>query len=146
MSLLPSRASLFDDLFRDLASGFTIKPLHGDPLPSRITLDVKESDLAYTVLAELPGVRKEDIHLEINDRMVTIKAEVRQHDSVSPDDGKSDERVLRSERFYGSVTRSFELPVSIKIDEVTARFDNGLLTLTLPKQTDGAKGQRIPIE
>lgn len=141
MSLLPSRASLFDDLFRDLASGFTVKPLHGDPLPAQVKLDVKESDSLYTVLAELPGVRKEDIHLDIQGRVVTIRAEVRQHDSQ-----EQDERLLRSERYYGSVARSFELPMDVTLDGVNARFDNGLLTLSLPKQSNPQSGQRIPIE
>ncbi|MBZ6067276.1 Hsp20/alpha crystallin family protein [Aeromonas schubertii] len=141
MSLLPSRASLFDDLFRDLASGFTVKPLHGDPLPAQVKLDVKESDSLYTVLAELPGVRKEDIHLDIQGRVVTIRAEVRQHDSQ-----EQEERLLRSERYYGSVARSFELPMDVTLDGVNARFDNGLLTLSLPKQSNHQSGQRIPIE
>ncbi|MHA7000252.1 Hsp20/alpha crystallin family protein [Aeromonas schubertii] len=140
MSLLPSRANLFDDLFRDLASGFTVKPLHGDPLPAQVKLDVKESDSLYTVLAELPGVRKEDIHLDIQGRVVTIRAEVRQHDS------QEQERMLRSERYYGSIARSFELPMDVKLDGVNARFDNGLLTLSLPKQSNPQSGQRIPIE
>lgn len=141
MSLLPSRASLFDDLFRDLASGFTVKPLHGDPLPAQVKLDIKESDSLYTVLAELPGVRKEDIHLDIQGRVVTIRAEVRQHDSQ-----EQDERPLRSERYYGSIARSFELPMDVTLDGVNARFDNGLLTLSLPKQSNPQSGQRIPIE
>ncbi|MFD2448710.1 hypothetical protein ACFSQE_09965 [Vogesella fluminis] len=66
MSLLPSRSTLFDDLFRDFSGhGFFIKPLHGDALPSQIKLDVKETDTGFTVLAELPGVSKDDIHVEI---------------------------------------------------------------------------------
>lgn len=104
-------------------------------------LDVKESDSLYTVLAELPGVRKEDIHLDIQGRVVTIRAEVRQHDSQ-----EQEERLLRSERYYGSVARSFELPMDVTLDGVNARFDNGLLTLSLPKQSNPQSGQRIPIE
>ena len=53
MSLLPSRTSLFDDLFHDMASGFYIRPLHGDPLPSQIKLDLRESDGGYLLQAEL---------------------------------------------------------------------------------------------
>ena len=56
MSLLPSRTSLFDDLFHDMASGFYIRPLHGDPLPSQIKLDLRESDGGYLLQAELPLV------------------------------------------------------------------------------------------
>ena len=81
MSLLPSRTSLFDDLFHDMASGFYIRPLHGDPLPSRITLDLRESDGGYLLQAELPGVAKEDIQIDVHGKLVTLKAEIRQHDS-----------------------------------------------------------------
>lgn len=141
MSLHPARTTLFDDLFSQLASGFTIKPLHGDPLPPEIKLDVKETPEAYTVLAELPGVRKEDIHLELHGRVITLGAEVRQHDSQ-----EQEERLLRSERYYGNVSRSLELPMDVRLDAVTARFDNGLLTLVLPKQAEAKGGQRIAIE
>lgn len=58
MSLLPSRTSLFDDLFHDMASGFYIRPLHGDPLPSQIKLDLRESGDDYLLQAELPGWRR----------------------------------------------------------------------------------------
>ena len=81
MSLLPSRTSLFDDLFHDMASGFYIRPLHGDPLPSQIKLDLRESDGGYLLQAELPGVAKEDIHVDVHGKLVTLKAEIRQFDS-----------------------------------------------------------------
>ncbi|HWR95697.1 MAG TPA: hypothetical protein VN248_03100, partial [Arenimonas sp.] len=58
---LISRSNLFDDFFSDVAPGFFLKPLHGDPLPSQIKIDLKESPEAYTILAEIPGVSKEDI-------------------------------------------------------------------------------------
>lgn len=81
MSLLPSRTSLFDDLFHDMASGFYIRPLHGDPLPSQIKLDLRESGDDYLLQAELPGVAKEDIHVDVHGKLVTLKAEIRQFDS-----------------------------------------------------------------
>ncbi|XLM21558.1 Hsp20 family protein, partial [Chromobacterium piscinae] len=80
MSMLPARHSLFDEFFRDFTPGFFIKPLHGDALPSQIRMDVKETGEAYLVDAELPGVGKEDIHVEIDGPLVTIKAEVKQFD------------------------------------------------------------------
>ena len=94
MSLLPSRTSLFDDLFHDMASGFYIRPLHGDPLPSQIKLDLRESGDDYLLQAELPGVAKEDIHVDVHGKLVTLKAEIRQFDSQN-----KDERALRSERY-----------------------------------------------
>ncbi|BEE08532.1 Hsp20/alpha crystallin family protein [Aeromonas dhakensis] len=141
MSLLPGRTSLFDDLFHDMASGFYIRPLHGDPLPSQIKLDLKESDGGYLLQAELPGVAKEDIHVDVHGKLVTLKAEIRQHDSQS-----QDERPLRSERYFGSVSRTVELPVEVTPEQVVARFDNGILTLQLPKQAVTPAPHRIPIE
>lgn len=141
MSLLPSRTSLFDDLFHDMASGFYIRPLHGDPLPSQIKLDLRESGDDYLLQAELPGVAKEDIHVDVHGKLVTLKAEIRQFDSQN-----KDERALRSERYYGSVSRSVELPVEVSPEQVSARFDNGILTLRLPKQAASPASHRIPIE
>ena len=141
MSLLPSRTSLFDDLFHDMASGFYIRPLHGDPLPSQIKLDLRESGDDYLLQAELPGVAKEDIHVDVHGKLVTLKAEIRQHDSQNKED-----RALRSERYYGSVSRTVELPVEVAPDKVSARFDNGILTLQLPKQAVTPAPHRIPIE
>lgn len=142
MNALISRGNLFDDFFRDVAPGFFIKPLHGDPLPSpsQIRLDVKETDGAYTVSAEVPGVGKEDIHVSIDGSVVTLRAEVKQEDS------SKDEKLLRSERYFGSVSRSFELPLEIDQTQAKARFDNGVLSLTLPKKQAGAGAQRLVIE
>ena len=142
MSSLMTRGSLFDDFFKDFAPGFYVKPLHGDPLPapSQIKVDVKETEQAYTVGAEVPGVPKEDIHVSIDGNVVTLRAEVKQADSQT-----RDEKVLRSERYYGSVARSFSLPVDIDQAAAKAKYDNGVLTLTLPKKT-GNGSQRLTIE
>ena len=142
MSSLITRGNLFDDFFKDLAPGFYIKPLHGDPLPSptQIKVDVKETDQGYSVLAEVPGVAKEDIHVFIDGNVVTLSAEVKQSDAQA-----SNEKLLRSERYYGAVSRSFQLPADIDQDTAKARYDNGVLTLTLPKKKSGAS-QRLTIE
>lgn len=141
MNLLPTRTSLLDDLFRDLATGYYVKPLHGDALPAQIKIDVKEAGNAYQVQAEIPGVSKEDIHVEVHGAVVTLRAEVKQQDSQS-----KDERVLRSERYYGSVSRSFELPVEIDAAETSAKFANGILTLQLPKKQKSPNGNRIRVD
>jgi HSP20 family protein len=142
MSSLITRGSLFDDFFKDFAPGFYVKPLHGDPLPSpsQIKVDVKENGQAYTVLAEVPGVSKDEIHVSIDGNVVTLQAEVKQADSQT-----GDEKTLRSERYYGSVARSFSLPVDIDQANAKARYDNGVLTLTLPKK-QGNGSQRLAIE
>ncbi len=142
MNSLMTRANLFDDLFKDLMSpGFLIRPLHGDPLPQSIKVDVKESDGAYTVHAELPGVAKEDIQVTVEGNVVTLRAEVRQQDSQS-----ADEKSLRSERYFGSVARSFQLPTEIDNGKAKARFDNGVLSLTLPKRQGSSSGHRLEID
>lgn len=142
MNSLIARSGLFDDFFRDVAPGFFVKPLHGDPLPSpaQIKVDVTEAADAYTVQAEIPGVTKEDIHVVIDGPVVTLRAEVKQQDSQT-----QDQKVLRTERYFGSVARSFQLASDIDSDKAKARYENGVLTLTLPKKASLA-GQRLQID
>lgn len=142
MNALLSRGSLFDDFFRDVAPGFYVRPLHGDPLPTpaQIKVDVKESEQAYTVQAEVPGVSKEEIHVSLDGNIVTLRAEVKQVDSQT-----KDEKVLRSERYFGAVSRSFQLPSDIDQTGAKAKYESGILTLTLPKKQAGGS-QRLTIE
>lgn len=134
MSSLMTRGSLLDDFFRDMSPGFFVKPLHGEPLPApgQIRVDVKENGNGYTVSAEIPGVKKEDIHVTIEGGMVMLRAEVRQEDAQSRDD-----RLLRSERYYGAVSRGISLPQDVDPSQARARYDNGVLTLTLPRKQGG---------
>jgi HSP20 family protein len=142
MNSLITRGGLFDDFFRDVAPSFYVRPLHGDSLPSpaQIKLDVKETERAYTVQAEVPGVSKDEIQISLDGNVVTLRAEVKQQDSQV-----KDEKVLRSERYFGSVSRSFQLPQDIDQSESRAKYDNGVLTLTLLKK-QGGKTQRLVIE
>jgi HSP20 family protein len=116
MSSLITRGNLFDDFFKDLSPGLYFRPLHGEPLPSssQIKVDVKETDEGYSVQAEVPGVGKDDIQVSIDGNVVTLSAEVKQTDTQT-----KDEKVLRSERYYGAVSRSFQLPADI--DQETAK-------------------------
>ncbi len=143
MNALINRGNLFDDFFRDVAPGFYVKPLHGDPLPSpaQIKVDVKETETSYSVQAEVPGVSKNEIHVSLDGNVVTLRAEVKQEDSTS-----KDEKVLRSERYYGAVSRSFQLPMDIDAAQVKAKYDNGVLTLTLPKKRPAGGVQRLVID
>lgn len=142
MNALMTRGGLFDDFFRDVAPGFYVRPLHGDglPTPSQIKVNVSESDRAYTVQAEVPGVNKEDIHVSVDGSVVTLSAEIKQQDVQTRDD-----KTLRSERYFGAVSRSFQLPQDIDQSESRAKYENGVLTLTLPKKK-GGKGQRLAID
>ena len=142
MNSLVTRGSLFDDFFKDIAPGFYVRPLHGEgvPSPSQIKVDVKETDGGYTVHAEVPGVPKEDIQVSIEGNVVSLRAEVRQHDQKT-----EGEKVLRSERYFGSVARSFQLPADVDAAQAKAKYDNGVLTLNLPKKVNKA-AQRLNIE
>lgn len=142
MTTLMTRSGLFDDFFRDVAPGFFIKPLHGDALPaaSQIRIDVKETDQEFAVHAEIPGVSKDDIHVSIEGSVVSLRAEIKQQDTQT-----EGEKVLRTERYYGSVARSFQLPVEIDETKAKAKYENGVLLLTLPKKIS-ATPQRLMID
>jgi HSP20 family protein len=137
-----TRGGLFDDFFKELSPGFYVRPLHGDPLPSpaQIKVDVKETDKTYIVQADVPGVSKEEIHVSLDGNVVTLRAEIKQEDSQG-----ADEKVLRSERYFGAVSRSFQLPMDIDQTQAKAKYDNGVLTLTLPKKLANGS-QRLTIE
>jgi HSP20 family protein len=142
MNALIGRGGLLDELFKDVNPGFYVRPLHGDPLPtpSQMKVDVKETDNGYTVQAEVPGVPKEDIHVSVEGNVVSLRAEVRQLDQQV-----EGEKVLRSERYFGQVARSFQLPADIDAAQAKAKYDNGVLTLTLPKK-QGGNAQRLTID
>ncbi|MEE1654449.1 MULTISPECIES: Hsp20/alpha crystallin family protein [Brachymonas] len=137
-----TRGSLLDDFFKEVAPGFFIKPLHGDPVPSasQIKIDVSENDQAFTVRAEIPGVNKQDIHVSVDGSIVTLSAEIRQHDAE-----REGEKLLRSERYYGSVSRSFQLPAEVDEAQSKARYENGILLLSLPKKVSNSP-QRLTVE
>lgn len=135
------RRDPFDDLFR----GFFVRPvsLGNENTPSAetpaIRMDVKENPEAFLVHAELPGVKKEDIHVTIDGNLVAISAEVKQEKEV-----KDGERVLRSERYFGKVSRSFQLAQDIDDEKAVAKFADGVLELTLPKRA-AATSKRLAI-
>jgi HSP20 family protein len=132
--------SLLDELFRDVNPGYFIKPLHGDPLPSQIKVDVKENPTDFVVEAEIPGAGKDNIHIDIDGNVVSIRAQISQVDSEN-----KDEKVLRTERYFGEVSRSFQLSSELDEENSKARYDNGILTLTLVKKQKKT-GQRLAID
>jgi HSP20 family protein len=134
-----TRFDPFNDLVDDFFKGFLVRPVsyegRGDVLP-RVKVDVAEANGAYTVSADLPGVRKEDIQVSIDGAEVTLTAEVKRE----KDAGK-DERVLHSERAYGKLTRSFTLPQEIDEARAEAKFRDGVLELKLPKKAAAQRKQ-----
>lgn len=133
-----TRPDPLDDLFR----GFFVRPVEfSAPLQeASIKMDVKETPAAYKVHAELPGVKKEDIHVTVDGNQVTIAAETRQEREV-----KEGERVLRAERYFGKVSRAFQLAQEVDEGQALARFNDGVLELTLPKKAPAAS-KRLAIE
>lgn len=135
-----SSSSLFNDFLGDRGSlGYFVSPLHGESLTSNFKVDIKDTDNTYVFHAELPGVTKDDLHVTVDGSTVTIAAEIKQHDEKTKD-GK----VLRSERYFGSVSRSFQLPVDVDQNTANASYENGVLELTLPKKLNNM-GKRIEI-
>ena len=134
-----TRLDPFEDLFRS----FFVRPvdLNGSAQqPPSIKMDVKEQGDNYLVHAELPGVKKEDIHVVVDGNQVSISAEVKQEKEV-----KEGERVLRSERYYGKVSRSFQLGQEIDDAKAAAKFNEGVLELTLPKRA-ASPNKRLTVE
>ena len=116
----------FDDLFR----GFFVRPVLFEGQPQmEIKLDLKEDDKSYTVHADIPGVKKEDIHVSIDGNRVSISAESRMEKEE-----KEGEKVLRSERYCGKVARSFTLTHEVDEAGAKAKYSDGVLELTLPKK------------
>lgn len=126
-----TRLDPFDDLFR----GFFVRPVdfnQGLQETPSIRMDVREEGANYLVHAELPGVKKEDIHVVVDGNQVSITAEVKQEKNIT-----EGERVLRSERYYGKVSRAFQLEQDIDESAAAARFNDGVLELMLPKRATG---------
>jgi HSP20 family protein len=129
----------FDDMFK----GLFLRPVRlglETPPQLQIKLDVKKSDGAYTVSAELPGVKKEDISVEVDGDQVTISAEVKKESEE-----KKGEQVIRTERYYGKLERSFTLDADIDEEKVDAKYADGVLKLTLPLKAQPA-GKRIAVK
>jgi HSP20 family protein len=127
---------LFQGLFRPLRG--VIGAEEGQPAAG-IRLDVTESDSAYTVKAELPGVDKKDIDVKIDGSMVSIAAKIERDSEL-----KEGERVVRRERYAGTMSRSFSLATDIDDAAASAQYQDGVLTLTLPKKA-AASSKRLEI-
>jgi HSP20 family protein len=135
-----TRFDPFNDLVDDLFKGFFVRPVayegRGDAVAPRMKVDVAEKNGNYTVTAELPGVKKEDIQVTIDGAQVTLAAEVKREKEVT-----QDERVLHTERVFGKATRSFTLPQEVDEARAEAKFRDGVLELTLPKKAAAARKQ-----
>lgn len=128
----------FGDLFDDLFKGFLVRPVgfESDEPARRMRIDVAEQNGEYQVMAELPGVNKDDIQVSIDGDQVSITAESRVEREA-----KEGERVLHSERCFGKIARAFRLDQEIDESRASAKFTDGVLELTLPKKASAAAKQ-----
>ncbi|AMP39101.1 Hsp20/alpha crystallin family protein (plasmid) [Ralstonia syzygii subsp. celebesensis] len=124
-----------NDMFQSILRSFRGNMDSG--LPFKV--DVTESDTAYSVVAEIPGAKKEDIEVTVDRGTVMIAAKVER-----TSEQKEGARVLRSERYSGAMQRMFTLDASIDESKVDATYENGLLRVTLPKK-EASPQQRVPI-
>lgn len=128
--------------FEDLLKNFSGAGATGEGAnEARIRLDVSETDNAYAVRAEMPGVKKDDVKITIDGNKVSIRAESR-----SESEQKEGETVLRRERFYGVQSRSFVLAHEIEDASATAKYEDGILVLHLPKKATGSGVKTLAIE
>jgi HSP20 family protein len=107
----------------------------------KMRIDVSENDKSYSVKADLPGVKKEDINVRVEGNLVSIEAQARSEKEEKGEGGK----VLRSERYYGTIARSFSLGQDVDASRVQAKYADGVLSLDLPKAA-AADSRRIAIQ
>ena len=118
----------FDDLFRN----FPLRPLMRDmeTTLSEMRMDVQEDDAGYRVTLDVPGARKEDIEVSVDGSRVTVQAVVKREE-------KHEGKDLHVERYSGRTYRSFTLPQEIDRENCNTHYENGVLTLTLPRKGEG---------
>jgi len=130
-----TRYDPFNDL-DDLFKGLFVRPMRFDldvAPQMRMKIDVIKAEDTYTVKAEIPGVKKDDIQVSIDGNEVTISGEIKKESEE-----KKGEEMLRSERYYGKVSRSFTLPHDVDEAKVVAKYADGVLKLTLPMKSKSA--------
>lgn len=128
-----------DDLFKSYNRALARNPSHEGMLSTdwSPSVDITESDKEFLIKAELPEVKKEDIKVDVNNGVVTLSGERRSE--------KKDEKEHRIERFYGSFSRSFSLPDSVKEEDIKAENKDGMLYLHLPK-SEAEKPRKIKVD
>ena len=129
-------SELFQGFFRPMRSMLTTQ----DTELASMKIDVTENDAAYLVKAELPGVDKKDIDVQIDGRVVSINAKLERNKEE-----KEGERVIRRERYSGTFSRSFALGGEVDEANAKAGYKDGVLSLNLPKKASGDR-KRLSID
>ena len=126
-------SELRDPFADDFFKGFALRPVYrmmeGEP---QMRLDLSEDDRHFFVKAEIPGVKKEDIKVSVDGNQVSLSAEIKKEKEE-----KEGAKVIRSERYYGSVARSFTLADNVDSSAAQAKYEDGVLQLTFPKKPNG---------
>ncbi len=122
--------NLIDDLVDDFTDGWFTAPEMTNRMRGMMRTDIRENDNNYELGVELPGFNKSDINLSLNDGYLTIAAKRDENRNEKDNNGK----LIRRERFTGSAERSFYVGDDITEEDITARYENGILSLTIPKK------------
>lgn len=137
MSLIP-RGSFFDfDRFFDDFSGLPQRQESSGNAFFTPRVDIVEHDNQYEITAEMPGVKKEDLNVTLEDGVLTIEAECKQEEKE-----EKEGKLIRQERRYGKFLRSFSLGNNVQQQDIQASFDDGVLRLTAPKMAEASPQQR----
>ena len=134
--MLPSIFSenLFDDFFDDFAlvpmRNKQHNPLYGKHAKNLMRTDIREIDTTYEIDVDLPGFKKEDVHIDLKDGYLTISAEK----SLDKED-KQEGRYIRQERYSGSCARSFYVG-EVRPEDIHAKYEDGVLSLSFPKEEE----------
>lgn len=126
----------FEDLFRGLSLRPLVRELENTV--SDLRMDVQEDDKNYRVKIDVPGAKKDDIQVSIDGNQVTVEAEVKREET------REDQKQIHTERYVGKSYRAFSLPQEVDHDKCEAQYDDGVLTLTLPKKGNG-QAKRLAI-
>ena len=123
---------VFDDFDRSFFRGFPQpdRALYGKNAGRMMKTDVKETDEGYEVDVDLPGFNKDEIKLELNSGYLTISTEK----SLNKENKENKGKMLRQERYVGTMQRSFYVGGSITEEDIKAKYENGVLSLTIPKK------------
>ena len=136
--------SLFDDFFEDFARPMRTVSRYNNTAGIMRT-DVKESDTGYELDIDLPGCKKENVKAELKNGYLTINAETSQNNDKKDENGK----YIRRERYYGTCSRSFYVGEDVQQEDIKARFEDGILKVTVPKKEAKPvieESKYIPIE
>ena len=130
--LMPSifGENLFDDFFDEFARPARNVVRYNTPVTNIMKTDIREHYMGFELHIDLPGYRKEDVKAELKDGYLTISAQTRSDNDEKEENGK----YIRRERYYGTCSRSFYVGKEITQEEIRARFEDGILKVSVPKK------------